>query len=247
MKRRMKKEMKKIITYKLTILEYLYYCQNVHFNLSSFIETIIKNNGNDSATRGNGYNMNDPFLDDSELQDNFDKIRDREIMEDHFYVDRMNKPKPNKSKHQDSSETDFKDREKDMEEKSDEEDDDEINVLKTEIENELNSLEQYVNYFHTDLKSQSVDDRINSVDILIQKSYNQKRPKIYIDRLCKIFKVNKKEIKKKLNELTAKNKMKEIEGMKEKEIKELVKKMIREYENQSINYSFSNVLLFIYY
>lgn len=189
-------------------------------------------------------------MDDSELQETLNYEKEKEKMDDIFYADKVNKmnsydSKSNRKESSRSIEKVSKNNKKGIEEreceKSDEEvsddDDDEsksINILKPDIENELNSLEQYINYFHIDLSNDIIDERINSIDLLILKYYNQKRPKIYINRLCSILKTSKKEIKKKLYNIERNNKMKEIERMKENEKKELIKKMVKEYENQSI-------------
>lgn len=227
--------------------------QDVHFKLSSFIERIIKNHDNDDALHGNGYDTKDPFLDDSELQENLNHEKEREKMDDLFYADKVNKTNNNDSKSKGKKQSskalenisenlkrEILEREfgESDEEISDDDDDEtkSINILKPDIENELNSLEQYINYFHIDLSNDMIDEKINSIDILILEYYNQKRPKIYINRLCSILKASKKEIKKKLYKIERNNKMKEIERMKENEKKELIKKMVKEYENQSIIY-----------
>lgn len=40
--------------------------QDTHFNLSSFIERIGNRHNEKDAKIGNGYDINDPFIDDSE-------------------------------------------------------------------------------------------------------------------------------------------------------------------------------------
>lgn len=178
-------------------------------------------------------------------------------MDDLFYADKVNKTNNNDSKSKGKKQSlkalenisenlkrEILEREfEESDEEISDDDDDEtksINILKPDIENELNSLEQYINYFHIDLSNDIIDEKINSIDILILEYYNQKRPKIYINRLCSILKASKKEIKKKLYKIERNNKMKEIERMKENEEKELIKKMVKEYENQSIIYIYIN-------
>lgn len=181
-------------------------------------------------------------------------------MDDLFYADKVNKTNNNDSKSKGKKQSskalenisenlkrEILEREfEESDEEISDDDDDEtksINILKPDIENELNSLEQYINYFHIDLSNDIIDEKINSIDILILEYYNQKRPKIYINRLCSILKASKKEIKKKLYKIERNNKMKEIERMKENEKKELIKKMVKEYENQSIIYIYILIII----